>query len=258
MKTFAIANQKGGVAKSTNTINIAGGLADRGHRVAVADLDPQGYLTNTLGLRDAYLADESTLFDAITEPNDTPLEEIVVGHAEFDVIPSNIDLFRLEQELIARGRRPRLRLRELVDGFGGYDYLLVDAPPSLGPINDNVLLACENLLIPVEAAKTSMLAVEHLLNQIESLEADYDATIRERGILISNVNYPLDNPQKEAIEWFGETFEGRCPLFEIRHRAAIKRSLNAGGSIFGDGAEETDMRAVYADVADCLEAIADE
>lgn len=258
MKTFAIANQKGGVAKSTNTINLAGSLANRGHRVAVADLDPQGYLTNTLDLRDEYLADEPTLFTAMNDPAGTGLEEIVVEHEEFDVVPSNIDMFRLEQELIASGRRPRLRFRQLLEDLTGYDYLIVDAPPSLGPINDNVLLACRNLLVPVEAAETSILAIEHLLNQIESLEVDYDISIQEQAVLISNVNYPLDNEQRSAIDWFSETFEGRCPLFEIRHRAAIKRSLSSGGSIFGADAEETDMRDVYDEIADYLETIDDD
>jgi chromosome partitioning protein len=258
MKTFAIANQKGGVAKSTNTINVAGGLADRGSDVVVADLDPQGYLTNTLNLRDEYVSDEATLFTAMNDPGRTSLEGIIVEHDEFDVVPSNVDMFRLEQELIASGRRPRLRLRQLLDDLSGYEYIIVDAPPSLGPINDNVLLACQNLLVPVEAAQTSILAIEHLLNQIESLEVDYDIEIEEQAILISNVNYPLDNEQHSAIEWFTETFEGRCPIFEIRHRAAIKRSLNAGGSIYGDDAEETDMSDVYEKIADHLETIDDD
>jgi chromosome partitioning protein len=255
MKTFAIANQKGGVAKSTNTINLAGALADRGHHVAVADLDPQGYLTNTLDLRDAYLADDPTLYSAMKNPAETDLDNIIVHHEEFDVVPSNIDMFRLEQDLIASGRRPRLRFRQLLDELTGYDYFIVDAPPSLGPINDNVLLACSNLLIPVEAAETSILAIEHLMNQIDSLEVDYDMDVEESAVLISNVNYPLDNEQRSAIDWFTETFEGRCPIFEIRHRAAIKRSLGSGGSIFGADAEETDMRAVYEEIADYLEAI---
>lgn len=103
-----------------------------------------------------------------------------------------------------------------------------------------------------------MLALEHLLNQIESLERDYDVQLREQAVLISNVNYPLDNEQREAIDWFGETFEGRCPVFEIRKRAAIKRTLNNGGSLFSDDAEECDMRAVYEDVAATLVEVADD
>ncbi|MCF2208173.1 ParA family protein [Halobacterium salinarum] len=255
MKSFAISQQKGGVGKTTNTINIAGALAHRGHQVLAIDADPQGYLTNTLGFREAYQSDPPSLYDAIKTPHDHDAADLVVAHAEFDVLPANIDMFQLEQDLIASGRRPRQRFGDVLDQLQDYDYVLIDAPPSLGPINDNVLLAAEDIIIPVEADDSSVLAIEHLLNQIESLERGYDVDIRERAILISNVNYPLDNEQADAIAWFEDTFDGRAPVFEVRNRAAIKRSLGAGGSIFGEDAEETDMTAVYDDVAATLEEV---
>jgi len=255
MKTFAVANQKGGVAKTTNTINLGGGAADRGRDVLVIDADPQGHLTNTLGFRDAYAAEPPSLYNLFTRPHETEPGEIIVEHEEFDLLPSNVDMFQLEQDLIASGRRPRQRLGDVLDNLDGYDYVFVDAPPSLGPINDNVLLACRNLLIPVEAADSSILALEHLLNQIESLERDYSVQLREQAVFISNVNYPLDNPQREAIDWFQDTFDSRCPVFEIRKRAAIKRALNNNGSIFADDAEESDMRSVYEDAITTLEEV---
>lgn len=257
MKTYAISQQKGGVGKTTNTINTAGALAHRGHDVLAIDADPQGYLTNTLGFRDAYQSNPPSLYNAIKSPHEHDVQDLVVEHAEFDLLPANIDMFQLEQDLIASGRRPRQRFDDVLDELTDYDYVLIDAPPSLGPINDNVLLAAEDIIIPVEADDSSVLAIEHLLNQIESLERGYDVTIQERAILISNVNYPLDNEQRDAIEWFEETFEGRAPVFEIRNRAAIKRSLSAGGSIFGEDAEETDMTSVYLDVAATLEEVSD-
>lgn len=257
---IGVSNQKGGVAKSTNTANIAGALAHRGNSVLAVDTDPQGYLTNKLGLGDAYRKDPPSLADALKEPTEHHIDEYIVEHPEFDVLPSNIDMFTLEQDLIASGWRPRERLQMLFDdaALDSYDHVIIDAPPSLGPINDNVLLATGQIMIPVEADETSILALDHLLNQIETLEQRYEVQIVERGVIISNVNYPLDNSQKEMIQWFEDSFEGRCPLFEIRHRAAIKRSLNAGGSIFGPDAEETDMRDAYEQIAAELEAGADE
>ena len=255
---IGVSNQKGGVAKSTNSVNIAGALAHRGHSVLAVDTDPQGYLTNKLGLGDAYRRDPPSFADALKEPTEHHIEEFVIEHSEFDVLPSNIDMFTLEQELIASGWRPRERLQMLFDEetLETYDHVIIDAPPSLGPINDNVLLATQQIMIPVEADETSILAIDHLLNQIETLEQRYEVRIVERGVVISNVNYPLDNSQKEMIQWFEESFEGRCPLFEIRHRAAIKRSLNAGGSIFGENAEDTDMRDAYEEIAAELEGVA--
>jgi chromosome partitioning protein len=253
IQTIGITNQKGGVAKSTNTINLAGALAYRGNRVLAADLDPQGYLTNKLNLRDAYKADPPSLFDAMKEPTEHDVNDLTVEHAEFDVLPGNIDMFRLGQDLIASGWRPRERLQMLFDDLEGYDFVLVDAPPSLGPINDNVLLACGDIIVPVEAEDTSILALDHLLTQIETLEKRYEVTVSERGVIISNVNYPLDNEQREMIRWFEDTFDDRCPVYEVRHRAAIKRAMNAGGSIFAPDAEECDMIEVYDRIAADLE-----
>jgi len=255
MKSFAISQQKGGVGKTTNTINLAGALASRGHDVLAIDADPQGYLTNTLGFRDAYQSDPPSLYDAIKAPHEHNPRDLVVEHPEYDVLPANIDMFQLEQDLIASGRRPRQRFQDVLAELHDYDYVFIDAPPSLGPINDNVLLAAQDIIIPVEADDSSVLAIEHLLNQIESLERGYDVHIRERAILISNVNYPLDNEQRDAIAWFEDTFDGRAPVFEVRNRAAIKRSLGAGGSIFGADAEDTDMTEVYLDVAATLEEV---
>ena len=253
--TIGMTNQKGGVAKSTNTINVAGALAHRGHNVLAVDADPQGYLTNKLGLTEAYKAEPPTFFDALLEPQDYTVTQLVVEHPEFDVLPANVDMFTLVQKLIASGWRPRERLRMLFETVGDYDFVLVDAPPNLGPMNDNVLLATQNILIPVEAEDTSMLALDHLFTQIETLESRYDTAIQERGIIISNVDYPLDGEQRRMIEWFTDTFEGRCPVYEIRNRAAIKRSLRAGGSIFGEDAEETDMMAGYEQIAAGLEVV---
>jgi chromosome partitioning protein len=247
-----ITNQKGGVAKTTNTINVAGALADLGYDVIAVDADPQGYLTNRLGLNTAYTTDESSLFDALQEPRDYDIRGLAVEHSEFDVLPSHVDMFRAEQELIAAGWKPRERLNLLFDhgGIDYWDFAVVDAPPSLGPINDNVLLACEGILIPVETDEMMELALEHLLNQIETLERRYDTRIQERGILVSDVNYPLDNEQERMLDWFEDTFGGRCPVFKIAHRVAIARSIKQDGSIFGRDAEETDMKTAYRAVAE--------
>ncbi len=250
-----ITNQKGGVSKTTNTINVAGALADRGHNVLAADLDPQGYLTNRLEQRDAYTADSPTLLDALEEPQDVALEDIIVSHPEFDVLPSNVDMFRTVQELIASGWKPLERLRLLFDHGDvddRYDFVIVDAPPSLGPINDNVLLATEHILVPVETDEVMKLALEHLLNQIETLEKRYETSITELGIIVSDIHYPLDNEQQGMIKWF-ENFGEHVPVFEVAHRVAISRSIKRGGSIFGSNAEQTDQQEAYLTIAEELE-----
>lgn len=252
MKAIGVTNQKGGVAKTTNTINLGGAAAAEGLDVLVIDADPQGYLTNNLGLRDEYTADPPTFFDAWTEPTEYDPADLIVEHDEFDVLPSSIDMFNLEQDLIAAGWRVRERLNMIFDRLPqGYDVIFVDAPPSLGPINDNVLLATERIIIPMEAQETSVLALDHLLRQVETLEDRFEVTIDEEAVIISDVDYPLDNEQKDMIEWIEETFDGRAPVYEVRHRAAIARAIKAGRSISGHD-EECDMEPIYREIVQNL------
>jgi len=251
MYRIAISNQKGGVGKTTDAINLAGALADEGHSVLAADLDPQGWLTIRLGLQDQYEADAPNLNTAILEPNDYDPADLVVEHEEFDVLPSNVDMFTLEQELIGSGWQPRQRLKLLLDQFDAdaYDYLVVDAPPSLGPINDSVIIATERVIIPVRADRLSQLAIDHLLNQFETLEGRYDMNVDIAGVFVSDVDYPLDGAQEAAIDWFEETFGAVCPVEIVRSRVAIERSMDRGGSIFGPEADETDMTTPFLTMA---------
>ena len=248
---IGITNQKGGVAKTTNTINVTGALAARGLDALAVDADPQGYLTHRLGFEDEYLSDAPSFYDALNSPADHDIRDLIVHHDEFDLLPSNLDMFALEQDLIAAGMRPRQRLTMLFDSsaLDEWDVVVVDAPPSLGPINDNVVLATRNLLVPVEADESSQLAVNHLLRQLDTLEENYDISVDIAGIIVSNVEYPLDNEQKASIEWFEERFGDHVPVRVVRSRAAIKRAIKSHRSIFGEGAEETDMREVYDAIA---------
>lgn len=248
-KRIGIVQQKGGVAKTTDTINIAGSLAERGLSVLAVDMDPQGYLTHRLGFEADYTSESPSLYTALREPNDHTTGDLVVEHAEYDLLPANIDMFRLEQDLIASGMRPRLRLDSLFDDADDWDVIVVDAPPSLGPLNDNVVLATEKLLVPVEADNSSQLALNHLLRQLDTLEENYNTSIELLGVMVSNVSYPLDNEQKTAIEWFEDRFAGHVPVWIIRNRAAIKRAMQNTHSVFAEEAEDTDMTEVFAEVA---------
>jgi chromosome partitioning protein len=248
-KRIGITNQKGGVSKTTNTINVAGALAERGVDVLAIDMDPQGYLTHRLGFEEAYKADSPNFADALTSPSDYQVRDLVVEHEEYDVLPANIDMFTLEQELIGSGMRPRLRLTDLLEGVDDWDMMIFDSPPSLGPLNDNVVLAAQNLLVPVEADESSQLALTHLLRQLDTLEDNYGAAIDILGIIVSNVSYPLDNEQQASIDWYEKQFDGRAPVWIIRSRAALKRAVKSGVSVFSDDAEDVDMADVYAEIA---------
>ena len=248
-KQLGIVQQKGGVAKTTDTINIAGALANQGYNILAVDMDPQGYLTHRLEFEDAYASDPPSLYDALQNPSDHDVRDLIVEHEEYDLLPANIDMFRLEQDLIASGMRPRMRLDSVLDAVDRWDLIVIDAPPSLGPLNDNVVLATKQLLVPVEADESSQLALNHLLRQLDTLEDNYGVRIEIAGIMISNVSYPLDNEQRAAIEWFEDRFEDHIPVWIIRNRAAIKRAMQDGYSVFAEAAESTDMTDVFDEIA---------
>lgn len=247
---LAVSNQKGGVGKTTVAINAAGALAELGHDVLLVDLDPQGYLTSGVGMDEEYTSDAVSLYDALKDPSGHDVGDLTRTHEEFDVLPANIEMFNLEQELVS-AMRGRERFEMLFENHDSHEFVVVDCPPSLGILTDNALLGCGNLLIPAEAEDTSIRALDLLFKQITTLEENYDTSITERALVVSNVDYPLDGEQRGMLDWFADTFEGRMPIFELRQRAAIKRAYNQGVSIFGTD-EECDQRKPLRALADAL------
>ncbi len=252
-KRIAITNQKGGVGKTTLTINIAGALSKQGKEVLVVDLDPQGHATEGLGLQDMYEKEPPSLYDILVNlEGKASINDLIVNHEEFDVVPSNIDMFNAEPELTT-SMRSRERLSMALDSLEkAYDYALVDCPPSLGNLTDNAVLACRNVLIPAQAEGTSIRALEILFDQIDTLEETYDQDIEELALVANRVEE--DNEAKEMMEWFNDTFEERFPIYEVRKRVALKRAWNNGVSIFNHN-EDCDMEEVFDDIANYLEEV---
>ncbi|MFP4647431.1 MAG: ParA family protein [Candidatus Acetothermia bacterium] len=254
-KRIAVTNQKGGVGKTTLTINIAGALSKQDKEVLVVDLDPQGHATEGLGLQDQYEREPPSLYDILTNlDSNATINDLIVSHDEFDVVPSNIDMFNAEPELTT-SMRGRERLAVALDALEiNYDYIMVDCPPSLGNLTDNALLACQNVLIPAQAEGTSIRALEILFDQIQTLEETYEEEINELALVANRVEE--DNEAKEMMEWFKDTFEGRFPIYEVRKRVALKRAWNNGVSIFNHG-EDCDMEEVFTEIATYLEGVKD-
>lgn len=249
----AVTNQKGGVGKTTLTINIAGALADQGEKVLAVDLDPQGHATEGLGLKEKYEDPPPSFYDVlIDQDSDITLNDLIAQHEEFDVVPSNIDMFNAEPELTT-SMRSRERLSMAFEALeSDYDHILVDCPPSLGNLTDNAILACENVLIPAQAEGTSIRALEILFDQIETLEETYDKDITELALVANRVEE--DNEAKEMMRWFRDTFEGEFPIFEVRKRVKLKRAWNNGVSIFNH-TEDCDMEEVFKDITSYLRGV---
>lgn len=255
MFSIGLANQKGGVGKTTNAINIAGAVADRGHDVLVVDFDPQGYLSLTLGLEDRYRDDTVTIADGLMDPEAIDPAALIAAHTEFDVVPSNPSLHSVPDRLAGQESDGYGTVARFFQRLGAerYDLVIVDTPPVQNVFTDTILVDCADVFVPMAPAEPSIYSISSLVGHIVDLQRSSGTRIRIRAVLLSNVHYPLDNEQKRVRRWVADNFGDQCPVYEIRNRAAIQRSLRDGTSIFGPGAEATDMTAVYADIAEQIE-----
>jgi len=189
-RVIAVCNQKGGVGKTTTTINLGGALAAQGWRVLLADLDPQGHLTQALKIPMANTP-PATLAGALTGVyTGDPAALIVLHEAAYGsmgVIPNGLDMFTVGRELDKlRAREGRLA-RVLEPLAGLFDYCLLDCPPALDVLTDNALNAADGVLIPIQAEDSSLHAVRLLWAQIEALEADLraDRLLELLGLVVS-------------------------------------------------------------------------
>src|SRR5689334_6376733 len=135
---IAICNQKGGVGKTALTINLGAALAAQKQKVLLVDLDPQGHLTEGVGMKDLYLQEAPNLYDALTGSHSDKASLIVhVPHEQFDLISSHYQMALVEQKLFMTRNREH-KLRELLEQISpGYDWVLIDCPPNLGNLTDN-------------------------------------------------------------------------------------------------------------------------
>ena len=192
-KIIAIANQKGGVGKTTTAINLGIGLVNKGHKVLLVDLDPQGNATQGLGIdADILEITISTMMRRIINKDDVSLMDYGILHHEegIDLMPANIELSVMETELISLlfGREKILKtyLDMVIDN---YDYVVIDCIPSLNLITINALVAASEVIIPLHAQYYSVRGLEQLLQTIGSVKSNgLNASLQIAGILYTCVN----------------------------------------------------------------------
>lgn len=189
-RIVAVANQKGGVGKTTTTINLAASLALAGQRVLLVDVDPQGNLTSGVGQK-GQAASAGTIYDALTS------EEPTVDGRPF-VLPTSLDRLRLlpadrnltgaEIELVTLARREE-RLRELLGGLrDAFDYIFIDCPPSLGLLTLNALVAADAVLIPLHCEYFALEGLADLLGTMRRVRARFNPALDIEGVLLTMVD----------------------------------------------------------------------
>jgi chromosome partitioning protein len=181
-KVIALCNQKGGVGKTTSTINLGAALTEFGRRVLIVDFDPQGALSVGLGMPAHML--EKTIYNVIIERSITIGDAIIrTGVDNLDLLPSNIDLSAAEVQLVAEVGREHTLVRALRPVIDVYDYILIDCQPSLGLLTVNALAAADGVLIPLECEYFSMRGVALLTDTIEKVRERLNPRLEITGIL---------------------------------------------------------------------------
>ncbi len=183
-RVIAIANQKGGVGKSTTAVSLGAALADLGHEVLVVDLDPQGNASTGLGIR--HVARDITTYEILLAS--APLEDAIVPTAveRLFAIPSTIDLAGAEIELVSQFSR-EMRLAKALEPVrrGSYDFILLDCPPSLGLLTINALAAADELLVPIQCEYYALEGLGQLLRNVRLIQQNVNSKLRLTGIVMT-------------------------------------------------------------------------
>jgi chromosome partitioning protein len=238
-KTIAIANQKGGVGKTTTTINLGAALAQAGKRVLLVDLDPQGALSVGFGLNPDSL--EKTLYDLLVDDNDRVSEVTLHPRERLDVIPSNIDLSGAEVQFMNEIGRERILKDKLAAIQPVYDFILLDCPPSLSLLTINGLTAADRVLIPVQCQYFAIRGMQLLLRTIEKVKARSNPNLRILGLLPTMYNARTAH-SKEVLEELKRVYKELVIDIPIKSRVALADAQVSGQSIL-----EFDPRGEIAD-----------
>ena len=232
-KVIAVTNQKGGVGKTTTTVNLGIGLAKLGKKVLLIDSDPQGSLTISLGYREPDELD-ITLADLVTEvveEKEISFSEAILHHTEgIDFIPANIELSALEVNLVNVISREYM-LKCLIDKVrDNYDVIIIDCMPSLGMLTINALVAADSVLIPVQAGFLSVKGLEQLIKTIGRIQKRINKGLVIEGILLTMVD-SRTNYAKDVAKLVYDSYSGIVPVFETTIPMSVRAAeVSAEGS----------------------------
>ncbi|MBZ4022114.1 chromosome partitioning protein ParA [Rhodobacter sp. TJ_12] len=218
-RIIAVANQKGGVGKTTTTINLAAALAEQGQRILLVDLDPQGNASTGLGVETN--ARRYSTYDLIF--GEAPLSD-VIRKTDFDglwISPATTDLSSADMELVSAEKRSYLlydALRQVDIDAWGFDYVLIDCPPSLNLLTVNAMVAAQSVLVPLQAEFFALEGLSQLMLTIREVRQNANKDLRIEGIVLTM--YDVRNNLSQQVE-----SDARATLGELVFRTMIPRNV---------------------------------
>jgi len=182
-KTIAIANQKGGVAKTTTAVNLGAWLSLMGQRVLLVDIDPQGNATTGVGVDKEYV--EKCIYDVMI--NGMSMRDVIVSCAveNMDLVPSTIELAGAEVEMVGVAEREKILKKSLMEIKRDYEYIFIDCPPSLGLLTINALTAADSLIIPIQCEYYALEGLGQLMNTFKMVQQHLNRELELEGVLLT-------------------------------------------------------------------------
>ncbi|MCP1110919.1 ParA family protein [Ohessyouella blattaphilus] len=234
-KVIAVCNQKGGVGKTTTTINLGIGLANQGKKVLICDMDPQSDTTASLGWKQPDELDSTLANLLISDTSQaTTIESAILHHEEgIDLLPANIDLSATELHLVNAMCREAILKNTIADVKDNYDYVLIDCPPALGMLTINSLVAADSVIIPVQAQYLPAKGMTQLLRTIHDVKRNIKPNLSIEGVVLTLVD-GRTNLSRQVIGFLRENYGTHIHIFNSQIPMGVKvaESVSQGKSIY--------------------------
>jgi len=263
-RVIAILNQKGGVGKTTTTVNLAAALAEMGNRILVIDLDPQTHLGLHFGVEDA----ATSVYDLLMDDDIPITDALVTARPHIDLVTSEVDLAAAESELAAKTDRHDLLSKKLAPVLGEYDFVIIDCPPSLGLLTINALAAAEELIVPMQTHFLALQGVSRLFETVQMLVGGLNPNLRVTGVVLCmhERNTKLAREVVDDLQGFFEVSKDQevpwrnCVILDppIRRNVKLAEAPSFGQTIFDyepECAGAQDYKKLAQSVVDCAEQV---
>ena len=227
-QVIALANQKGGVGKTTTSINLGACLAKLGQKVLLVDADAQGNATSGLGIRKTDI--KTDIYDVLV--NEMPITNAIIHTADqnLDIVPATIQLSGAEIELTSQIAREKRLADALILVRDSYDFILIDCPPSLGLLTINAFTACDTILIPVQSEYYALEGLSQLLNTIQLVKKHFNPNLKIEGILLTMLD-ARTNLGNEVVEEVRKFFKEKVYTTIIPRNVRLSEAPSHGMAI---------------------------